>query len=78
MCRLYLDLINRFTRTNLIQLISRHVFPLHHIVFYLNEMNKYYFIMKQMIEQRISLHTMKFIIMEGKQCIFLLIDSIEF
>ena len=70
MCRLYLDLINRFTRTNLIQLISRHGFPIHHLVFYSNKIDKYYIIIKQIIEQRISLHTMQFIIMEGKQCIF--------
>ena len=74
-CVVYIDLINTFTRTNLIRLISRHGFPLHHLVFYSNKIDKYYIIIKQIIEQRISLHTMQFIIMEGKQCIFFQIHS---
>ena len=60
-CTIYIDLI---------LLISRHALTLRHIVFYLNAIDRYYIIMKKVIEERISLHTMQFIMIEGKQMFF--------
>jgi len=65
-CTVYIDRINRSARTKIILLICRHALTLRHIVFYFNEVDRYYVIMKMIIEERISLHTMQFIMIEGK------------
>ena len=66
-CIVYIDLINRSARLNIILLISRHALTLHHIVFYFNGIDKYYVIMQRVIKERISLHTMEFIMIEGNE-----------
>ncbi|CAF4015712.1 unnamed protein product [Rotaria sp. Silwood1] len=69
-CTVYVDLINRYTRINIILLICRHALTLRHIVFYFSEIDRYYVIMKKVIEERISLHTMQFIMIKGKEMFF--------
>jgi hypothetical protein len=69
-CIIYIDLINRSARTNIILLIRRHALTLRHIVFYFSNIDRYYVIMKKVIEERISLRTMEFIMTEGKSMFF--------
>ena len=69
-CTVYIDLINRSARRNVILLIRQHASILRRIVFYFNGVDRYYVIMKKFIEERISLHTMQFIIIRGKQTCF--------
>ena len=73
-CMVYMDLINRCARRDVILLISRHASILRRIVFYFNGLDIYYSIMRMFIKQRISLHTMEFIIIKGKQ-MFLLMNT---
>ena len=64
-CTVYIDLINSSARINIIVLSSRHALSVRHIVFYFNEIDIYYVIMQKVIKERISLHTMEFIMIEG-------------
>ena len=66
-CTVYMDLINRSVRRDVILLIGRHASILRHTVFYFNNVDRYYSIMKMFIEERISLHTMQFIMIRGKE-----------
>ncbi|UJR29379.1 hypothetical protein I4U23_010591 [Adineta vaga] len=61
-CIVYIDLIDKPALRNIILLIRRHALTLRHVVFYFSGINRYYMIMRKIIEERISLHTMKFII----------------
>lgn len=66
-CTVYMDLINRSVRRNILLLIGRHASMLRRIVFYFDRVDRYYSIMEMFIEQGISLHTMQFIITKGKR-----------
>ena len=66
-CTVYIDLIDRSARMNIILLIGRHASTLRHIVFYFNRTDRYCVIMKKVIEEHICLHTMQFIVIEGKE-----------
>ena len=68
-CTVYMNLINRSDRAKIILLIGRHASILRRIVFYFNKIDRYYVILKMFIEQRISLHTMQFIMIKGKMSI---------
>ena len=72
-CIVYMHLINRCARRDIILLIRQHASILRRIVFYFNQLDRYYSIMRMFIKQGISLHTMEFIIIKGKQ-IFLLVN----
>ncbi|CAF4307506.1 unnamed protein product [Rotaria sp. Silwood2] len=66
-CTVYIDLVSRSVRANVILLIRRHASILRRIVFYFERVDRYYSILKMIIEQGISLHTMQFIII-GAEC----------
>jgi hypothetical protein len=76
-CIVYIDLINRYVRTNIIYLIRRHASTLRHIIFYFEKIDRYFAVMKKFIEEQISLHTMQFIMIEGKHESFLLNSMIN-
>ena len=69
-CTVYMDLIDRSARRKVILLIGRHATILRRITFYFEGVDRYYSIMTRLIEERISLHTMQFIIIKGKQISF--------
>jgi hypothetical protein len=70
-CTVYMDLVNRYVRTNIILLIRQHASILFRIVFYFNRLDRYNVILKWFIEQHISLHTMQLIVIKGNQKCFL-------
>jgi hypothetical protein len=64
-CTIYFYLVSGYVRSNIIRLIHQNASTLRRIVFYFKKFDDYARILKRIIEQRISLHTIQLIIVEG-------------
>jgi hypothetical protein len=64
-CTIYVYLIGKYVRSNIVRAINGNASTLRRFVFYFNESRQYEWILKNIIQQRISLHTMQLIFVKG-------------
>ena len=66
-CTIHVELVGGYVRANIIQVIRQYASTLRHLVFYCKTFRRHNHVWRQLIMQRISLHTMQLIASEGNR-----------